>query len=69
MSTRKSIDADFARMNDDADYKKETQTIAEDFAESDWESFGAGVHAGEERLILFNDNTSHKSILKTNTEN
>jgi hypothetical protein len=35
---RKQIDAAFAGMADDADYQKEAQLIADQFAQSDWEA-------------------------------
>jgi hypothetical protein len=38
MLRRKRIDAAFAPMAEDADYQKEVQIIAEEFAKSDWES-------------------------------
>jgi uncharacterized cysteine cluster protein YcgN (CxxCxxCC family) len=36
---RKEIDSRFAKIADDADYQKEATLIAEEFGESDWESF------------------------------
>ncbi len=36
---RKQMDADFARMAEDADYQKEARLIAEEFSTSDWETF------------------------------
>src|SRR6266436_603127 len=36
---RKQIDADFAKMAEDADYQKEVKLIAEEFSQSDWEAF------------------------------
>jgi len=36
---RRQIDADFARMAEDADYQKEAKLIAEEFSPSDWEAF------------------------------
>ena len=38
MHRRKQIDAAFADMAQDADYQREAQRIAEDFALSDWEA-------------------------------
>jgi hypothetical protein len=69
MLTQKIIDAAFMRMADDADYQKEAQTIADEFAESDCESFGPRSHTREKRIILHNDIATHKSDLKINTEN
>lgn len=42
MLRRKKIDAAFGPMAKDADYQKEVQVIAEEFAQSDWESLHAG---------------------------
>ncbi|HVS89144.1 MAG TPA: hypothetical protein VHF01_13115 [Candidatus Acidoferrum sp.] len=36
---RKEIDADFAKIAEDADYQKEAQLVAEEFSQSDWEAF------------------------------
>jgi hypothetical protein len=36
---RKQIDADFAKMAEDADYQKEVKLIDEEFSPSDWEAF------------------------------
>jgi len=36
---RKEIDARFARIADDADFQREAKLIAEEFGQSDWESF------------------------------
>ncbi len=36
---RKQMDANFARMAEDADYQKEARLIAEEFSTSDWETF------------------------------
>ncbi len=38
MLKRKQVDAAFAGMAEDANYRKEAQLIAEEFAESDWEA-------------------------------
>ena len=35
---RKSIDAEFSYMAKDANYQKESQLIAEEFTQSDWEA-------------------------------
>jgi len=35
---RKSIDAEFSQMAQDADYQKESQLIAEEFSQSDWDA-------------------------------
>lgn len=40
MLRRKRIDAEFSRMAGDAEYQKEAQRIAEEFASSDWEALG-----------------------------
>lgn len=36
---RKEIDARFAKIADDADFQREAKLIAEEFGQSDWESF------------------------------
>lgn len=36
---RKRIDAEFAKMAEDADYQKEAKLVAEEFSSSDWEAF------------------------------
>lgn len=36
---RKQVDAEFAKMAEDADYQKEAKLIAEEFSASDWEAF------------------------------
>lgn len=36
---RKRVDAEFAKMAEDADYQKEAKLIAEEFSTSDWEAF------------------------------
>jgi hypothetical protein len=38
---RKQIDAGFAGMAEDADYRKEAKLIGEEFSQSDWEAFEA----------------------------
>jgi len=39
LAKRKQIDLAFAGMAEDADYQREAQLIAEEFADSDWEAF------------------------------
>jgi len=36
---RKQVDAEFAKMAEDADYQKEARLIVEEFSQSDWEAF------------------------------
>ncbi len=48
MLRRKRIDAAFGPMAEDADYQKEVQTIAEEFAESDRESLEVAQQPEEE---------------------
>ncbi len=48
MLRRKRIDAAFGPMAEDADYQKEVQIIAEEFAESDWESLEVAQEPEEE---------------------
>ena len=48
MLRRKQIDAAFAPMATDADYLREVEAIADEFAESDWESLGAGLTGEDE---------------------
>ncbi len=36
---RKQVDADFAKMAEDADYQKQVKLIDEEFSSSDWEAF------------------------------
>ena len=40
MYKRRSIDAAFASMAEDADYQKEANLLAEEFEHSDWEALG-----------------------------
>ena len=40
---RRSIDAAFECMAEDPSYQKQSQLIAEEFTESDWEALDAGV--------------------------
>ena len=40
---RRSIDAEFSRMAEDANYQKESQLITEEFAQSDWEALEAAL--------------------------
>jgi hypothetical protein len=40
---RRSIDAEFSHMAGDASYQKESQLIAEEFTQSDWEALEIGV--------------------------
>lgn len=35
---RQEIDAEFAQMKDDADYRRESETVSSRFAMSDWEA-------------------------------
>jgi hypothetical protein len=44
---RRSIDAEFSRMAGDANYQKESQLIAEEFAHSDWEALEAALEPEE----------------------
>jgi hypothetical protein len=44
---RRSIDAEFGHMAEDADYQKESRLIAEEFTQSDWEALGIGLEAEE----------------------
>jgi hypothetical protein len=37
---RRQIDAAFALMGEDADYRKETMLLSEEFEQSDWDSLG-----------------------------
>jgi len=44
---RRSIDAEFSRMADDANYQKESQLITEEFAQSDWEALESALKPEE----------------------
>ena len=44
---RKQIDAEFSRMAGDANYQKESQLIAEEFSQSDWEALTAALGTEE----------------------
>jgi len=45
---RKEIDARFAGIANDANYQKEAKLIAEEFGQSDWESFELAEREGAE---------------------
>jgi hypothetical protein len=45
---RKEIDACFSKIADDADFQKEAKLIAEEFGQSDWESFELAEREGAE---------------------
>jgi len=51
MVRRKRIDAAFSAMASDADYHREAEAIADEFAESDWESLGAGLQREDESHV------------------
>jgi len=44
---RRSIDAEFSRMAEDANYQKESQLITEEFAQSDWEALELALEPEE----------------------
>ena len=44
---RRSIDAEFSHMAEDVNYQKESQLIAEEFTQSDWEALGFGLETQE----------------------
>jgi hypothetical protein len=44
---RKSIDAEFSYMAEDASYQKESQLIAEEFTQSDWEALEVALDSEE----------------------
>ncbi len=48
LAMRRRIDQAFAAMAEDTDYQKEAESIAEQFAESDWEALEAARESGAE---------------------